>query len=307
MALDWDDLRLFLPVARLGGLSAAAAATGASPATLGRRMTALETRVGAALFVRSPKGYQLTEAGESLLARAAEVEAAMVALERWRADEAGRAVVRLSAGTWTSAFLATEVAALWQPDDRFGLEWLTAEARVDIGRRAADIGIRNRRPEERWLAGRLIGQVAFALYRARSVDAAAPAAHRFVGVSGDSAGTPSARWLADRYGHDVALSGNDPATVRELAAAGAGVAVLPCFIGDRDARLVRASAPIAELLSEQWLVTHHERRHERAVHTVVERIALLMRRSGPLFRGERPAEAPAAAADGAAATASAAP
>ena len=44
--LDWSDLRIFIHVARGGGLSAAASIFGLSPATVGRRMLALEEVVG---------------------------------------------------------------------------------------------------------------------------------------------------------------------------------------------------------------------------------------------------------------------
>ncbi len=60
---DWDDLRLFLAVAREGGLAAASASTGKSPPTLGRRMLALERRLGLELFERLPRGYALTDQG----------------------------------------------------------------------------------------------------------------------------------------------------------------------------------------------------------------------------------------------------
>ena len=75
--ISWDDLRLFLDVARLGGLSAARATSKRSAATLGRRITALEHQIGEPLFNRSQTGYALSKAGEELLRRAGEVEAAM--------------------------------------------------------------------------------------------------------------------------------------------------------------------------------------------------------------------------------------
>src|SRR5690606_20609900 len=64
MSIDWDDLRLFLDVARLGGLSAATSTTKLSAATLGRRVTALERQIGEPLFHRAHSGYTLTRAGE---------------------------------------------------------------------------------------------------------------------------------------------------------------------------------------------------------------------------------------------------
>ena len=62
-SVNWEDLNLFLAVARAGGLSAAAAATGKSAPTLGRRMLALEAALGSDLFRRLPRGYELTEGG----------------------------------------------------------------------------------------------------------------------------------------------------------------------------------------------------------------------------------------------------
>src|SRR5215217_3166411 len=104
--ISWDDLRMFLDVARLGGLSAATSTTRLSAATLGRRVTALEAQIGEPLFVRSQTGYQLTKAGEELLNRAEDVEAAMRSLTRWRDGNVGDRIVRVSAGAWTSAFLS---------------------------------------------------------------------------------------------------------------------------------------------------------------------------------------------------------
>src|SRR5215217_7333265 len=113
MDIGWDDLRLFLDVARLGGLSAATQTTGVSAATLGRRVTALEKQVGEPLFHRSQSGYRLTAAGEDLLARAEDVEAAMTALRRWKEGAAGQRVVRVSAGAWTSAFIGSHIGEIW--------------------------------------------------------------------------------------------------------------------------------------------------------------------------------------------------
>src|SRR5688572_10061461 len=65
--LDWDDLRYFLAVARHGNLSAAARALKVTQPTVGRRIEAFERRLGAKLFQRSPSGFALSAAGESVL------------------------------------------------------------------------------------------------------------------------------------------------------------------------------------------------------------------------------------------------
>ncbi len=286
MKLSWDDLRVFLDVARLGGLTAASQTTGLSAATLGRRMTALEGSIGERLFTRMQTGYRLTPHGEELLARAEEVEAAMLSINRWQEGAVGERTVRVSAGPWTSAFLARQIDRLWTTNDRFGLELVTANQKVDIGRRHADIGIRNQRPSEAYLAGRLIGRVAYALYARPELTGGVSAGY-FVGVAGEGAQNHSARWLHTRHADRIVIRGNDAMSVIELVAAGAGISVFPCFVGDEDPRIRRIASPISDLETEQWLVSHQEDRHTSSVRIVIDRIANLMRNEEALFRGER--------------------
>jgi DNA-binding transcriptional LysR family regulator len=283
---SWDDLRIFLDVARLGGLSHATATTGLSPATLGRRVTALEHSIGEPLFIRRQTGYELTRAGEELLSRAEDVEQAMLAVARWRDGNIGERIVRISAGTWTSDFISRNIGEIWQVGDGIRVELMTANQKVDIGRRAADIGLRSARPTEPSLAGRRIGIYAHALYAGRHLINGVEAG-MFVGVSGEAANLASARWLMAHHGDRVAVRGNDPHSVRELVAAGAGLSVFPCFAADADARLVRVAPVIAELTQEQWLVTHHEERHRPEVRRVADRLAALIRTQAPLFAGEQ--------------------
>ena len=286
MSIDWDDLRLFLDVARLGGLSAATGTTRLSAATLGRRVTALEKQIGEPLFHRAHSGYTLTRAGEELLRRAEEVESAMRSLVRWRDGEIGDRVVRISAGTWTTSFLAQHIGELWDVSDPFRIEFVTAYEKIDIGRRNADIGVRSERPTETNLAGQQVGRVAHALYSGRKLINGVKAG-LFVALGGEGADLQSSRWLMARHGDRIATRGNDAHSVRELVAAGAGLTVLPCFAGDSDDRLVRiVGTPIAELETEQWLVSHHEERHAREVRTVLDRVARLLKAHGPLFAGE---------------------
>lgn len=68
--LNWDDLRVFLAVARLGQLKEAARVLNMDPITVGRRINRLETALGTTLFARSPKGYRLLPDAEAVLASA---------------------------------------------------------------------------------------------------------------------------------------------------------------------------------------------------------------------------------------------
>ena len=285
-ATDWESLRLFLAVARSAGLSGAARRTGISAPTLGRRMTSLERRMSQRLFVRRQTGYELTPAGSELYRQAQDMEAVAAGIDLWRTGQGARRTVRIAAGAWTSRFLAQHLPRLWRAEDPVTLEFLTSAARLDIVRREADIGIRNRAPEDSRLSARRTNTVANAIYRGRNAgdDEALP----FVAVIGDAGITPSARWVAERHGNSIAVTCTDPRMAVEVLASGTAQAVLPCFVGDSLAELRRWGQPLAELAEEQWLVLNESERHQPAVRSVIDRIAALLTEHRALFRGDRP-------------------
>lgn len=287
MQIDWNDLRLFLTVARLGGLRASAEATGTSPPTLGRRIAALEKQLGQVLFVRSVSGYALTEAGADLLGRAEDVEAAMRGVAGWSEGTSSGPLVRISVGAWMAAFLADRIGELWQVEDRARLEFVITFDDVDVARRAADIDLRMQRPLEPNLAQRQLGHAAHAIYSGRKRVNGVEAGF-FVGMTGEAGRTPAARWLEAHHGDRIGVRANDIRACRDMVAAGAGLTVLPCFVGDLDDGLVRLGAPIPELGCDLWLVTHADRRHERPIRRVSSRLAEVLTAHAPLLRGDTP-------------------
>lgn len=79
--MDWDDLRIFLAVARADSLSAAGRRLGIDASTVGRRVARLEQGLGAKLFVKTPQGYALAAEGERLLPHAEAMEMALTGAE----------------------------------------------------------------------------------------------------------------------------------------------------------------------------------------------------------------------------------
>src|SRR5437764_15191932 len=75
--MNWDDVRVFLAVARDGSLRAAGGALGLSQPTLGRRLAAFEATFGGpSLFGRLPQGRRFHAPGDALLSVAAGLEGA---------------------------------------------------------------------------------------------------------------------------------------------------------------------------------------------------------------------------------------
>lgn len=264
---DWNDLAYFSAIARTGGLARAAAALGVSAATLSRRMKAFEAGLGRRLFVHGAEGYALTADGRALAERTRSMEDTARDIAMWRDEARGPVCVRISAGAWTALDLAERLSEYWSPDARWLPEFMYCDLDLDIARREVDIGIRNRRPDQPWVARQQIGWVDYAVYAAHA------GVEGWIGPSWDAPATPSSRWIKDRYGPQIVTKANSPHLASALARAGIGRVVLPTFIGERTGGLLRVSEPIEELRSEQWLVSHHEGRKEPPVRAALDAIA----------------------------------
>ena len=260
MKSDWNDLKLFLAVARHKGLSGAAKQTGLSAATLGRRMQALEQSTGIEIFRRHARGYDLTEQGEVLFAQVSALESQVHPLF-YRDSGREKTLVKLSGGHWTLHALSDYMPQISNAAPGAMLRLISATDHMKINHREAIIGIRNQRPDKIGLACRRVGTVTFAGYATHS---------KVKGWIGVASRTPSALWLAEQKADEIVMEANAPRLARDLAIKGIGRVVLPCFIGERTRELVRVYAKIPELDHEQWLVSHNEDRFIPAVRQVLD-------------------------------------
>lgn len=257
----WSSLPAFLAIADHGGLTAAARATGQSAATLSRHIATLEAHLGQRLVHRGARGYRLTPEGDALLPLAREMEAGARRITDLSASAPAPPMLRLSAGPWTALWLAHHLptAPDWQ------VEITPAVGLTDIARRDMDIGIRNARPSQPWLAGKRVGRVSYAAY------GTAGGADAWITLSGAAARLPSARWAARQSGERGPAT-PDVRIAAALAAAGHGQVVLPCFVAPLVPGLVQTGPEITALCSEEWLVSHHNARTDPPLRAALKAI-----------------------------------
>ena len=290
-AMDWDDVRVFLAVAREGSMRGAGRALGLSQPTIARRLAAFEATFGGpALFDRLPEGLHLNAAGEQLVRAAESVESAVLTLERRRAAASPvlSGTVRVSTGECAAGFLARCLSGSTTTPLPSGITLeLVDELRqtANLVRRQADMALRHEPPEGGDFYVSKAGTFACAVYRRRGADTGA-----WVTYTEEQAHYAPARWVqrqVEETGKPVALRASSMLMHLEAIRAGTGRGVLPCYVGDGHPLLERLTLPIAEIAAEYWIIVHRDLRRSACVRAVIDWVKALFAEQRDVLAGDR--------------------
>jgi DNA-binding transcriptional LysR family regulator len=272
--MDWNDVRVFLAVARQGSMRAAGRALGLSQPTIARRLAAFEAAFGGpTLFDRLPDGLRLNAVGEQLVPEAEIVETAMLTLERRRAaaSPALSGTVRVSTGECAAGFLARCLSGPTTTALPSGITLeLVDELRqtANLVRRQADMALRHEPPEGGDFYISKAGTFACAVYRRRGALAGG-----WVTYTDEQAHYAPARWVqrqVEETGQPVVLRASSMLMHLEAIRAGTGRGVLPCYVGDGHPLLERLTPPIPEIAAEYWIIVHRDLRRSACVRAVID-------------------------------------
>jgi len=271
--MDWDDVRVFLAVARHGSLRAAGRSLGLSQPTIGRRLASFEATFGGpTLFDRLPEGLRLNAAGEQLVPAAESVENAALMLERRRAaaSPALSGTVRVSVGEWAAGFLARSLSDNGPTALPSGITLELVESRetANLARREADLAVRHHPPESGDLYVAKVGAFACAVYRR-----CGSASDAWVTYTEEQAHYATARWVQRQIDEScgmVALRASSVAMQFAAIRAGRGCGVLPCYAADDDPFLERMTGPVPEIAAEYSVIVHRDLRRAVCVRAVID-------------------------------------
>jgi DNA-binding transcriptional LysR family regulator len=293
---EWDDVRFFLAASREGSFSRAARALSVDHVTVGRRIAALEERLGAKLLTRTTEGLAATAAGQAILRQCEAMETSAFDIERLVAghDSQYGGRIRLT----TTEVLAThvivpELAALCERYPQLQVEILTGVRLLDIARREAEIAVRPVRPTAPSLVCRRLGEFGFALYASRDYLARHGTPPRGRGLKGHSlisyVGTPSSGFgplfmKESIEGAKIALRSNDKTVQAQAAAEGLGICELSCVFGDEYPELARVWPHEEPTLRPIWMVIHEDLRRAARIRLLSSAIAEAFQRNTKLLR-----------------------
>jgi DNA-binding transcriptional LysR family regulator len=292
--MNWDDIRIFLAIARAGQILGAARRLGLNHATVARRLTALESDLRAQLLTRRPSGTELTRAGEEFLLAAERMEAEMLGARAAVGDASVSisGTVRIGAPDgFGVAFLAPRLGELKARHPDLTIELVPVPRSFSLSRREADLAITVERPDHgRLVAARLV-DYSLGLYASKAYleVRGAPqssedlAGHSLIGYVEDLIASPSLNYSAEfsrdwKAGFLVSSALGQVEAVR----AGAGIGILHCFIARAHPELVPV-LPQKDIRRAYFIVYHESMRTLRRITAVAQFIAEIVERDKAIF------------------------
>lgn len=299
--MDWDDLRIFLAVARSESLSGAGRRLGMDASTIGRRIARLEGAVGAALFAKTPQGYALTAEGARLVAPAEAAEQAAAAASEATSREAGlTGQLRIGAPDGCANYLLPQVARdLCAAHPGLEVQIVAQPRVVNLTKREADMAVVVSPPD----AGRLVVQrlADYRLHLAAHGDYLAShppirdlsdlRGHRMIGYIPDMIFDRELDYLSETGVETAAITSNSVSVQMQAIRAGAGLGIVHDFAIPFTQGVRRVLADRISLKRSFWLIRHADDRASRRLTLLADLLAQALRTE--LARLEALAEAQA--------------
>lgn len=292
--LNWDDLRIFLAVARTGNLVKAARKLHIDQSTVSRRIAQLEYALGASLFERSHTGLALNGFGSELLDSVQGMDNGFAALTATldRQSSALHGPVRI--GTMegiASLYLSSRLVAFNREYPAITVELVTSAQQLYVTRREADVFLGFFKPHGKGLDAEHMGRFSLHLYAADSYlkehgtpeNVAALSHHRFVGYIEDLIQIDAVRWLEEVVDKpNYAFQSSSMLAQMFSAAAGMGIVLLPEFADAGRFGLRRLLGDEVRGSRDLWLSVHRELRYVPRVKAAVGFLEHLLLKD-PLF------------------------
>jgi DNA-binding transcriptional LysR family regulator len=269
MDINWDNLRVFLAVARSRSALESAAALKLDHSTITRRLKKLESKlesdIGSQLFDRSPQGHVLTPIGQRLLGSVEEIERTLARVDSKIGgdNQVLTGHVRLGATEgFGSAFLAPHLADFCARHPSIEVDLLAVPRFVNLSKREADLAVSIERPRAGSFVVCKLSDYRLAVYGTREYLRQHPpirrptdlAAHRFIGYVDELAFSAELRYLQKiTPGARVALRSTSIVAQMQAVRRGHALGVLPCFLAAGHDDLERVLSDEASVVRTFWM------------------------------------------------------
>lgn len=296
---NWDDISLFLALARHKSLSQTARVLALTHSTVGRRIKALEAALETKLFERTVNGFLLTDAGEVLLCEAEGIEAHVSKIStafNGEETQVGGTIRVATMEALGSLYLAPRFVQLYKRHPSVRVELVTASHWINLSKREADVLISFPRPLGHRIESEKIGEFALFLYASPEYleEFGTPGElddlknHRFIDYIDELVVISAVRWLSDvQRRQETVFRSTSLVAQYHAAVGGMGVAMLPTFIAASDPRLVQILPEQISVLRDFWLSVHKDIEHIPRVRLVLDFLKNLIQENADFMIGRK--------------------
>lgn len=272
---NWDDLRIILAISRAGSFAHAAEVLRIDETTVSRRLAKIENRLSCKLFERTNGRLYPTDACETIIGAADQIETLVTASEAATtgADSIASGLVRITAVPLIMNQILTHTCGSFvqrHPDIELSL--IAEPSNASLFNRDADIAIRLARPETDANAiARKLGDLTYGVFTASFID---PETVPWISYDQAMQSLPQAKWIRDHAISDgavnIQISVRDAETLMQTIISGAGKSLLPISIGRQINGLRFCPHPGPSLTREVWVLAHQDIRHLQRMRVTVD-------------------------------------
>lgn len=293
--MDWDDLRVFLCIARTGQITEAARLLNVDHSTISRRLSRLEAGLAVKLFNRAGRRLKISPAGENLLSVATHMESVLLSEIGSVAGDTDEisGTVRIGAPEGLgAAYLAAHLDEFRSAYPALDIELVALPQNYSLASREVDIAITLDRPASGSIATRRLTDYELGFFAANSylqrhgepssldeVDA-----HTLCGYIPSLLHTRELDYLEGLgLKGRPALRSTSIVAQRAIVEAGKAIAILPFFMVAPESDLKPLLGDF-RLTRSYWLSVHEDLRHIKRVRVTVDALGALFQRHQSLFR-----------------------
>lgn len=292
--MQWNDLKIILAIGRAGSLTGAARLLEQNHSTVFRQINAIEKSLGVRLFERLSTGYVKTEAGEAAVEAAERIDEEIHGLTRKLAgkDKRLQGKIRLTAPEGiTQTILMPLLAKFSKQHPDIEVDLVVTSIDLELSRREADVALRVTAKPPDTSVGRCISRFNFAVYATQAYLAkhkqASIEEHDWLLADDARNWFSNSDWkkIAKKHTRTV-LSSNNIMAILNACKNSLGIALLPCFLGDSEKKLIRVKEPQINKSLELWILTHPDLRYTARVRALKQFLFESMAQHSALFAGE---------------------
>jgi DNA-binding transcriptional LysR family regulator len=294
--LSWDDFRYVKAIADSRSLAGAAEQLGINHSTVFRRLGQIEEHLGSRLFERGRGGYALTSCGEQMVELANRLGNDIVTFERRISGQDLRPSGELRVTTIDIILLRLlqdVLVGFRRAYPKIILDLVITNKTLNLSKRDADVALRATYPGAEVPTGTLLTRIAWAIYgpsrlASRPFDALTDAPqYDWIAFTDNVAIAKASKWLKEHVDDErVVYKANTLIGLAETAAAGVGLALMPCFVGAAVPGLARLSPPIPELEAELWLLSHPDLQNTARVRAFMDYCAAEIGKRRKVIEGQ---------------------